>query len=394
MPPYEIPDKIDEAFVQGLVDRKQPENKHFEFKQQLNIKTDRQKQRFLAHASAFANTGGGFLIYGIKQGNDQLKGKASEIHDVSCTENDDDLRLTLEDLIRKGISAGLVDTEIEIISMDSEKRVLVIHVPESQAIPHRVTHSGLNKIYKRNSGGIYEPDVEELRQMFASSKQRRNPVEWIRRFREKRVDEILKGAFPFELQRGPKYIMHVVPFSAASTSQQFDLSALTDHMGTRFEHSYDGIFTETHQDHYFQVFRDGSMEFVQDHSLKITESEYISVLYEVSVRIISLPKILNWQLMLGVLPPCFVMFSLLNVHGRRMAVQEMKSLGFPLIDDSYVPGHPINREHLLIPEVRIETLEPDIDALLRPTFDRVWQATGISRSKFYDKNGTWIGPNQ
>lgn len=399
MPPYEIPDKIDEAFVQSLVDRNQPENKHFEFKRQLNIETDKDKRKLLAILSAFANTEGGFLIYGIKEGFGDKRGKAAEICGFSYPHSDDSLKLQIEGFIRSGVDPSLVGVEIETIPMDSDRCVIVIHVPQSRSRPHQVTFRGRRSIHARHSSGIYEPDSEELRQMISSSTSAEivdspdTAATRIRNFREERVEAILKGTFPANLEPGPKYIMHVVPLSAGSTRQQFDLSVLTDPYGTRFEHNLDGIHTQTHTGIHFQVFHNGSIEFVQDHSLSNTGNGYISVMFEASVRILGLPNALKWQNALGVSPPCLIMLSLLNVKGSKMAVHEMKRFGF-LVFDEYEQGEPIRIEHLLVPEVVAETLEPNLDSILRPAFDRIWQATGFPRSELFDEQGKWRGPKQ
>ena len=393
MPPYEVPDRIDEAFVQELVDRKQRENKHFEFKQQLNIKTDRQKQRFLAHVSAFANTEGGFLIYGIKQGDGQLKGKASEICDVSCPENDDDLQLKIEDMIRTGISPGIVDADVEIVVIDTDNRVLVIHVPESQSKPHMVTHSGLNKIYRRHSSGIYEPDLEELRLMFDDSDSQAKVNDRIRNFREDRALTILRNKTPF-LAMGPVLVFHIVPAESLFSNQDFELAELSERVALSHSRplwNVDGLALGKNNWFFYQIFRNGIIECV--HSIpKEKDGLGISISGpERYLRNSDLPTFFNWLQILNVSPPYFVMQSLINVEGRYFILtEEEKQLVWRIGYDSYLkPCQTVRERILYFKERKGDSFDLRTDKLLRPIFNSAWQAFGWPHSLNYNKNGSW-----
>ena len=388
MPPYEIPDKIDEAFVQGLVDRKQPESKHFEFKQQLNIKNDSQKQRFLAHASAFANTEGGFLIYGIKQGDGQLKGKASEVYDVSCAENDDDLRLKIEDLIRKGISPGLIDTDLEIVLMASDKRVLILHVPESKSIPHMVTHSGINTIYKRHSSGIYSPDLEELRQMISSTADSEPTAQRIQNFREERIRSILEGNRPVSFCNGrPLFLLHVFPDSIEYTRQEF----IQYRTRNNFRNDSNSIFKGKDHSHCIRVFRDGRLECVYVLKLKKDAEIYASNV-DFTLGRSCLSRIISWQKELKVSSPLNFALSVLNVGGYKLVMSPNEEFSSP--PPNYEPSEimPIGDKHLRIDEVRIQLSELDEFQLMNQmklAIDEIWQHSGWDGSINYNNEGKW-----
>ena len=52
------------AYINGLVDGKVPESKTLEYKAELPIFNDSGKKEFLAGVSSFANTSGGYILYG------------------------------------------------------------------------------------------------------------------------------------------------------------------------------------------------------------------------------------------------------------------------------------------------------------------------------------------
>ena len=393
MPPYEIPDKIDAAFVQGLVDRNQPESKHFEFKQQLNIKNDSQKQRFLAHATAIANTEGGFLIYGIKQGDGQLKGKASEIYDVSCSESDDDLRLLIDDLLWKGISPGIVDPDIEIVPMGSDKRVLVIHVAVSKSIPHMVTHSGLNKIYKRRSSRIYSPDLEELRQMFFISESLetgsdKESLETIKYLRKERIDSIRRGETPIELKNGPLLVFHIFPHFFGRAQQDIDLSK----MGSDFRFTFDEI-VKNGKDYFITVSQDGCFEFacslvtMNEYAINAPENEKVINAFDVEGAILYLcmSEVFRYFALMKQGSSRYFMLSLLNVEGFKLELAERVKFELHSVDfNAYKDPQPIRQRDLIVPEFLVEDPEVSIDFLqnaLRPAIDKMWRASGWPRSK-------------
>jgi predicted HTH transcriptional regulator len=70
--------EIEESDLQMLVDNTVREGREVEYKQVLTIQEDDQKQEFLNDVSSFANTTGGYLIYGIRESKED-KGKPVEV---------------------------------------------------------------------------------------------------------------------------------------------------------------------------------------------------------------------------------------------------------------------------------------------------------------------------
>ncbi|HEU5375783.1 MAG TPA: ATP-binding protein [Ktedonobacteraceae bacterium] len=58
---------LEENDLQMLADNSVREGGEIEYKETLTIHSDEQKQEFLNDVSSFANTRGGYLIYGIRE---------------------------------------------------------------------------------------------------------------------------------------------------------------------------------------------------------------------------------------------------------------------------------------------------------------------------------------
>jgi hypothetical protein len=130
---------------------------------------------------------------------------------------------------------------------------------------------------------------------------------------------------------------------------------------------------------YAQLFRNGSIEAVDSHLLnfapgKIPWPTLEREIAEQSAQYFDLLRRLDTR------PPVAVMVSLLSVRGARIESERMQ---FP-------PTAQVDRNHLILPDVLAEDLNPDVPSLLRPIFDTLWQACGRDRSLSYDANGNFL----
>ena len=58
--------KLDLDYIQRLIDNSVCEDSHIEYKAELKFRSDDDKKELLADVSAFANAGGGNVIYGVE----------------------------------------------------------------------------------------------------------------------------------------------------------------------------------------------------------------------------------------------------------------------------------------------------------------------------------------
>jgi hypothetical protein len=67
--------------------------------------------------------------------------------------------------------------------------------------------------------------------------------------------------------------------------------------------------------------------------------------------------------------------------------------GWPFVhnaDDLGVAYSNADRPNLILPELWIEDLAAaNLDAIVRPALDTLWQAFNIADCSFFDRNGVW-----
>lgn len=112
----------------------------------------------LKQVAAFSNTRGGFLIYGIKESG--RGGYPVSIEGIEKDYNTERLDQIIISNIRPRISVQIKKIDIP----DSDKMVLVIHIPEGQNCPHYNNKS--NKFHKRYNFEAKEMDEHEIEALY------------------------------------------------------------------------------------------------------------------------------------------------------------------------------------------------------------------------------------
>src|SRR5205823_11553266 len=135
----------------------------------------------------------------------------------------------LENMLRDGIAPRLPRVDVHPVALTSKPGyyVLILNMQKSWLSPHRVIFKNHSHFYSRNSAGKYQLDVMELRTAFELSG---TTAERIRDFRAERLSRIGVGEeTPASLdEEASKLVLHIVPFSAFSTSVSLDLKPLND----------------------------------------------------------------------------------------------------------------------------------------------------------------------
>jgi hypothetical protein len=380
-------DSITENDLQALIDNKVPETKTIEYKESLPKNSDSDKKEFLADVSSFANASGGHLIFGIRESS----GLPSELCGMEITNADAEIR-RLENIIRDGLEPRISGLQTRAIPLQNGRTAIMIWIPKSWALPHRVTFQTRPDFYSRNSAGKYPLDVAELRTLFSLSE---STAERMRKFRTERLSKLAAGEAPAALQETPKTVLHMIPFSAFDPSIRHDLSSLVerlvelrplDAVGWNHRFNLDGFLTYCRYsktdlaNSYLQIFRNGSVEAVASSLLREQEGKKLGLGVAFENELInSVKRYLMTQKELGVEPPIVVMLSLLGVLGYTITAQSERFFS----EEAY----PISTDALILPEVIVETYENQPDQIMRPVFDAVWNAAGFSGSMNYNKNG-------
>lgn len=215
----------------------------------------------------------------------------------------------------------------------------------------------------------------------------------LKEFRAERIGMIREGEVPARMEEGARCVLHIVPQSGFESSANLDLDAIIQ--GRDFiwpingggsgsiRYNFDGLLSvvmnDGHAYSYVQLFHNGTVEAVNSSLLrKLSDRATItSRTFEEGIRKI----VSNSSGLLkrhGIEAPLYIMLSLLGVKGYVMAPG--RSGGDP---------YPIDRDDLIVPSVILESFEDEIDHVLLPAFNRVWNASGIARSPNYGEDNSW-----
>ena len=147
-----------EADIRSLVDEQATEGAYLDLKRDLPGRDAGARHEFLADVSAFANSAGGDLVYGLDEDGE---GRAARI--VPQEGNPDQETRRLQDMLMNGVQPRLPGVQIQPVNVDGGF-VLVVRVPQSWAGPHRVNSN--QHFFIRENGRKRQLDVPEIRGLF------------------------------------------------------------------------------------------------------------------------------------------------------------------------------------------------------------------------------------
>lgn len=380
-----------QVHIDQLVAERAEEGPHIDFKRELPAAWDQSaRHEFLADVTAFANSGGGDLVYGIDEDGEA---HASRIVPQVIENIDQVVRRLLDFLLNlaepriPGVQVHAVVVTVE----GQEGHVLVVRVPQSWAGPHRVKTN--QHFYIRDGLRKRPLDVPEIGSLFARNE---NQARRVRDFRTERLGKILTGEVPHQLLDAPILVVHLIPTQAAQGLVQIDpvpymierrLPVLGETTSGMARLNIDGALVvrgETINGQtkgYSQFFRNGFFEatYVLESQLEPGFKNLPSKAYE-DYLIALLGSFRSELDRLGINYECAVMLSLLRAN-------EVK-LGINIDIWSTPSGHHnyFDRKVVVLPDVLVPAQSsPPIG--LKPVFDLMWQAAGFPRSQNYNAEG-------
>jgi hypothetical protein len=391
-------DKINEANLQELCDEGWPESQTLEFKQELPGKLDQDKHELCKDVVALANAEGGDLVYGIEE----KDGVAGSIAGISTESSDVAIR-RIAQVLDAGVEPRIHGLRMQHIPV-SEGYVLILRVPASYDGPHCIRTNSNNKQQRRfvmrNGTMVSDMSYDQIRGAFDRTA---TLAEQARRFIATRREFIAKGETPVPLEKGPQLLVHLVPISGLAGRMTVDLRSIYNKNYTDFScdgwgaisrtFNMDGLVIHPFEykddnglDGYNYIFRTAAIEGV---AIAVTPCPWIKGLFVDSLGI-SNYYYQSIKMFAGVMKnlefsgPALFGLSILNVEGHEL-----------VINNAQTSHKKADRQHLVPSEVWIEDIDTvDIDSVIRPLLDTLWQAFGKERCLDFDDATGKFSPRQ
>jgi hypothetical protein len=383
-----------QTHLEQLVIDQVREGQHLDFKRELPAAwNDAAKHEFLADATAFANSGGGDLIFGVDEDG---HAQASALVSQAIANVDQEVR-RLQDFLLNLAEPRLPGVRVQavpVVVAGTNGYVLVVRVPQSWAGPHRVKTN--QHFFIRDGLRKRQLDVPEIRSLFLRTE---NQAQKVKDFRTERLGKILSGEAPHQLVDGPVLVAHLIPTQAALGLVQVDPIPYVANLrplpvigttGAMPRLNLDGALAvrnetpngETHG--YSQLFRNGFFEstYVLTRTQDVARAILPSLKYERDL--IHLLDHFRGELdHMGLNRECAVMLSLLHANQVKLGVNP------GAFDEPH--QRLFDRNTLVLPDVVAQSDTPPEQAL-KPAFDLIWQAAGFIGSRNYNRAGVWA-PN-
>jgi Putative DNA-binding domain len=305
--------------IEELRENEVAEGLLLDYKAEPYGRSEADKKEFLKDVSSFANTAGGHLLVGVAEAG----GVPTQIAGV---EGDLDAEmLRLESLLRDRIEPRIVGIRMVLVPIGDNRRVLVIRVPRSWNPPHAVLQNASRLIFARNSAGVHEASIDEMRGMFTSGAR-----EWelAKSFQSERMAVVHNGAGPlYNIQQDGRILLHIVPFSALVSQGTAELERLDPSelvpiwcSGCDSGYNVDGYWTKSGQAGakcgYLQFFRNGIIETAAgDIRTSSERGPYFLVQSFEDQVATKTERYLNSMKRADVAMPAYIMASGVRMHG-------------------------------------------------------------------------------
>ena len=150
--------KYSETEIQLLIDSQAEESLHLEFKSNGSLeKTDKKKAEIGKDVSAFANSDGGVIVYGMNEVNHVA-------HNVTFIDGEIYTKEWLEQVIQTQISPKIPNVEIHPVRYNQEiaKSVYIVKIPSSILSPHMTSDKRYYRRYNFESVPMEDYEVRNL----------------------------------------------------------------------------------------------------------------------------------------------------------------------------------------------------------------------------------------
>lgn len=378
--------------VLSLIENRTLESNTLDYKDSVSKGED-----ILADIVAFANSNGGIIIAGVPEDEDGYPKSA----DGFVVGNVDKLKGNILNAIHDRVEPKLRGVDFDVIDRPGGKHILIVHVAKSHLF-HVIRSSGTYyeggirvKSVVRNASNNNTLDFHQIKQRIIEGAEM---TERIRSFIGNRMSLIASRNCPVSIVRKPRFVIHVVPFSAFSgasneivftkeTSNRIE-RCLSEQPKRRF--NIDGVLVSDYDNSslheaYTQIYRSGIVESV-DCGVSFTENNgTTSFAYNLDGYIINtLARILTLLKSFDIDPPFYVYVSLAGVSDCAL----MPKNRYNFVHERRF----FDRDVIRVPELELEEYPETIDeltSLMHPSMNTLYQGAGWLESFNYDDEGNY-----
>lgn len=390
-------DQLTDSLLQKLCDDKCPESQTLDFKRELPGNTDKEKHEICKDVAALANTDGGDLVYGIEEEN----GAAGSICPIAGEPSDAAMR-RIAQVIDAGVEPRIHGIKMRAIDVDGGYAI-VVRVPTSFDGPHCIRVNNSRRFVMRNGTTITDMSFDQLRSAFDRSA---TLAERARAFIADRLRSISEQTTTAPLQLGPHFVVHLVPIAGLAGRKTVDLRNVdagafselygNDWGGCSRTFNFDGLLIHRggrQNDGYYaynHVFRTGAIEGarVGGATQEVSSGVEKPIVWSLDMSKFfhnSVKQFLSSSKDWGFAGPAVLSVAVLNVKGYQLATGDVfRKFSHAMAD----------RPHLIPPDLWIEEIDSvNLDGVVRPLLDNLWQAFDIERCPHFDeKTGAFSPP--
>ncbi len=387
--------KINENFLLAVCGEKWPESQTLDFKRTLPDTQDKSRHELLKDVCAFANAGGGDLVFGISEKN----GKADQIHAIPVSTHPvDDTKRRLGQILDSGLEPRVDGVIMHSVPLKSGDYVLIIRVPASFRRPHRYKVSDPHTRWAvRADTHIVDMTYDQIRDAFDRTA---TLTDRARGFLDERLAAVISGTTGRKMRAGPRCVVHLIPLASVARTVSIDVQQLYrsyeefkffDWTSASPTFTLDGVVINPAGDAedvaYTLIFRFGVMEaarfggslFTEDEDMKKAIPSYVvsGFIRDALIKFITAAT-KRWQ----IAGPAIAAAALLDIGDSRFFYQPPRY---------FTQSSRSDRENLILPDVWIDQLSAvdNPDKVVQPLLDTLWQSFNLERCMFYDAQGRW-----
>lgn len=386
--------QISEQHILELIAARVPETNIIEYKRATYGNSLRDDLEFLADVSSLANTSGGDLIIGIAATQGVADGPVPFTGDFDAEIN------RLESRARAGLQPRIFLASKAVPVQGGH--ILILRVARSFSPPHRIIRENSNRFWARSTAGKYEPNVDQLRDLFTLAPR---IADRTREFRASRLARLGAADAPVTLMHNDLLVLHVVPFSAFDRDHPLPMTQLECNytsfhpIGSRGSQAvkinFDGFLTMSNGNRaanveraYVQLFRGGIVEAVDGLYVRASGEPLIPAV-EVDRSVTgNAMRLMQDLAAIGFEPPYAVLVSFLTAEpGRFNFAHPGDAAWYDRM------GSRTDRQQYAFGEVIFDAVPANIQACagtMRPLLNQIAQSGGMAGSITFREDGTFV----